>query len=91
MSPTTPQSKFFQAPQEFDDPLQMVEWLILLDFKLQPERLVVGDYLHVRRTLRDLQVDIHLFVCLCFCLHLLSMYSLIVCVCLYVCCLFIVS
>ena len=34
----------------------MVEWLILLESKLQPEKLVVGDYLHVRRALRDVQV-----------------------------------
>ena len=56
MSPTTPQNTLFMAPQEFEDPLQMVEWLIMLDYKLQPERLVVGDFLHVRRALQDLQV-----------------------------------
>ena len=56
MSPTTPQSQCFQAPQEFDDPLQMVEWLILLESKLQPEKLIVGDFLHVRKALRDVQV-----------------------------------
>ena len=34
----------------------MVEWLILLESKLQPERMSVGDALHIRRALRDLQV-----------------------------------
>ena len=63
MSPTTPQNRFFQAPQEFEDPSQMVEWLIMLDFKLQPERMVVGDFLHVRRALHDIQVC----VCVCGC------------------------
>lgn len=62
MSPTTPQGKCFQAPQEFEDPLQMVEWLILLESKLQPEKLVVGDYLHVHRALRDVQVDLPLLL-----------------------------
>ena len=66
MTPTTPQGKCFKAPQEFEDPSQMVEWLILLESKLQPERLVVGDYLHVRNSLNDLQVclSVYLFVSL---------------------------
>ncbi|CAI8007197.1 Dystrophin, partial [Geodia barretti] len=56
MSPTTPQNTLFRAPQEFEDPSQMVEWLIMLDYQLQPEKMVVGDFLHVRRALRDLQL-----------------------------------
>ena len=65
MSPTTPQSQCFLAPQEFEDPLQMVEWLILLESKLQPEKLIVGDFLHIRKALRDVQVSsVHVHLCL---------------------------
>ena len=55
MSPTF--SNSFQAPVEFDDAAQMVEWLILIESKLQPEQIVVGNFVRLRKSLRDLQVS----------------------------------
>ena len=46
----------FQPPQsEFEDLSQMLEWLILIESKLQPVVLIVGDFVHLRKRLRDLQ------------------------------------
>ena len=49
----------FQAPGEFEDAAQMAEWLILLESKLQPERITVGNFVQLRRMQRDLQVGDH--------------------------------
>ena len=57
MSAHTDHDCSFLAPSEFEDVSQMVEWLILIESKLQPERMVVGDFLQMRRMLRDLQVS----------------------------------
>lgn len=45
----------FQPPTEFEDISQMVEWLILIESKLQPVRISIGDFVHLKRILRDLQ------------------------------------
>ncbi len=46
----------FQPPQEeFEDLSQMLEWLILIESKLQPVVLIVGDFVHLKKQLRDLQ------------------------------------
>lgn len=45
----------FKPPSEFEDISQMVEWLILIESKLQPTRLSVGDFVHLKRLLRDFQ------------------------------------
>ena len=55
-APCTQTSSNLQAPQEFEDVMQMMEWLILVESKLQPERITVGDFTQTRRLLRDLQV-----------------------------------
>ena len=52
----TQTSTNLQAPHEFEDVMQMTEWLILVESKLQPERITVGDFTQMRRLLRDLQV-----------------------------------
>ena len=46
----------FEPTAEFDDIHQMVDWLTMLDFKLQPKPIVVGDVKQIRRCLQDLQV-----------------------------------
>ena len=35
----------------------MVEWLILVESKLQPEKIIIGDFAQVRSVLRELQVN----------------------------------
>ena len=55
-APCTQTSSSFQAPPEFEDVMQMIEWLILLESKLQPEKIIVGDFVQLRRLLRDTQV-----------------------------------
>lgn len=45
----------FKPPSEFEDVTQMVEWLILIESKLQPTRISIGDFVHLKRLLRDLQ------------------------------------
>lgn len=45
-----------QAPAVFEDASQMLEWLILVESKLQPERIIIGDFVQVRSVLRELQV-----------------------------------
>ena len=55
-APCTQTSSDLQAPQEFEDAMQMMEWLILIESKLQPERITVGDFAQMRRLLRNLQV-----------------------------------
>ena len=52
----TGSSNSFQPLAEFEDISQMIEWLILIESKLQPQRLVVGDLLHLRKQLRDLKL-----------------------------------
>ena len=44
----------FQPPGEFDDMAQMTEWLILIESKLQPARISIGDFVHLKKLLRDL-------------------------------------
>lgn len=44
----------FQPPGEFDDMAQMLEWLILIESKLQPARISIGDFVHLKKLLRDL-------------------------------------
>ena len=46
-----------QAPSEFEDASQMLEWLILVESKLQPEKIIIGDFVQVRSMLRELQVS----------------------------------
>ena len=46
-----------QAPTRFEDVSQMVEWLILIESKLQPEKMVVGDFSQLRGMLHMLQVN----------------------------------
>jgi hypothetical protein len=45
----------FKPPSDFEDISQMVEWLILIESKLQPTCISVGDFVHLKRLLRDLQ------------------------------------
>lgn len=45
----------FQPPSEFEDVSQMIEWLALIESKLQPAVIVVGDFVHLKKLLRDLQ------------------------------------
>lgn len=45
----------FQPPSEFEDVSQMLEWLILIESKLQPVVITVGDFVHLKKLLRDLQ------------------------------------
>ena len=45
----------FKPPSEFEDISQMVEWLILIESKLQPARLSIGDFVYLKRLLRDFQ------------------------------------
>lgn len=48
----------FEPPTEFDDIQQMVDWLTMLDYKLQPKPIIVGDVKQIRRSLQDLQVSV---------------------------------
>ena len=61
-APSTQTSTNLQAPHEFEDVMQMTEWLILVESKLQPERITVGDFTQMRRLLRDLQVGIIMYL-----------------------------
>jgi len=45
----------FQPASEFEDISQMLEWLILIESKLQPVVITVGDFVHLKKLLRDLQ------------------------------------
>lgn len=45
----------FQPPSEFEDISQMVEWLTMVESKVQPAVIVVGDFMHLKKLLRDLQ------------------------------------
>jgi len=56
-APSTQTSSSFQAPPEFEDVMQMIEWLILIESKLQPEKITVGDFVQLRKLLRDIQVQ----------------------------------
>ena len=42
-----------QPPGEFEDITQMIEWLILIESKLQPSVLTIGDFPHLKKTLRE--------------------------------------
>ena len=44
----------FKPPSDFEDAAQMVEWLILIESKMQPVILTVGDLTHLKKLLRDL-------------------------------------
>ena len=50
-------SSFQQAPSEFEDVMQMIKWLILIESKLQPEKITVGDFVQLRNLLTDIQVQ----------------------------------
>ena len=56
-APSTQTSSSFQAPPEFEDVMQMIEWLILIESKLQPEKITVGDFVQLQELLRDIQVQ----------------------------------
>ena len=67
LSTAVPHDSSLLAPPEFEDVAEMVEWLILVESKLQPERLVVGDFVQLKRKLRDLLVCVLVCVCMCVC------------------------
>ena len=48
----------FEPPSEFDDIQAMTDWLAMIEFKLQPKPIVVGDVKQIRRSLQDLQVGV---------------------------------
>ncbi len=43
----------------------MIEWLILIESKLQPEKMVGGDVVQMKRVLREMMVC----VCACVCVR----------------------
>ena len=45
----------FQPPSDFEDISQMLEWLMMIESKLQPHSIVVGDFMHLKKTLSDLR------------------------------------
>ncbi len=45
----------FKPPSDFEDISQMLEWLILIESKLQPVTIAIGDLTRLKKTLRDLQ------------------------------------
>ena len=49
----------FKPPLDFEDVSQMVEWLILIESKLQPQKIIVGDFVHLKKLLKDIQVYIY--------------------------------
>ena len=61
----SPFSSTLQAPARFEDAAQMVEWLILIESRLQPEKIVVGDFSQLRSLLRLVQVIMRLLSSLC--------------------------
>ena len=46
-------------PEEFEDMIQMVEWLILVESKLQPRPLLVGQTADIKKELADIKVNIN--------------------------------
>ncbi len=59
-----------QAPSEFEDIAQMIEWLILIESKLQPDKMVGGDIVQMKGMLRELMVSGWVFVCMSICIHI---------------------
>lgn len=50
-----------KPPEKFDEIGHMVEWLILVESKMQPRPLSVGDTLDIKRELEDLNVSCYIF------------------------------
>ena len=46
----------FLSPPDFEDEAQMIEWMILVESRLQPQEITVGDFRQLRRQQRELQV-----------------------------------
>ena len=57
-TPTSPGGGLaqFLAPPDFEDEAQMIEWMILVESRLQPQQITVGDFRQLRRQQRELQV-----------------------------------
>ena len=53
-TPTGPEGRFcFQPPTDFENISQMLEWLIVIESRLYPVKLTVGDHSHLKKILRE--------------------------------------
>ena len=48
-------AQFLSTP-DFEDETQMIEWLILVESRIQPQQMTVGDFRQLRRQQREIQV-----------------------------------
>ena len=48
-------AQFLSTP-DFEDEAQMIEWMILVESRLQHQYITVGDFRQLRRQQRELQV-----------------------------------
>ena len=48
-------AQFLSTP-DFEDETQMIEWLILVESRIQPQQITVGDFRQLRRQQREIQV-----------------------------------
>lgn len=57
LNPSNDPLSHLKPPEEFEDIMQMVEWLILVESKLQPHPLIVGSSSNVTKELADIKVS----------------------------------